>query len=405
MDYPQTLEWLFRQLPMYQRVGKAAYKANLDNTILLDEHLGKPHQSFQTIHVAGTNGKGSTCHMMASVLQEAGYTVGLYTSPHLIDFRERIKINGKEVSQDYVVNFIARNKSFFESQKLSFFEMTVGMAFQYFKDENVDVAVIETGLGGRLDSTNIITPVISIITSIDKDHVAMLGNTLVKIAGEKAGIIKYNIPVVIGERRDVLRKCFRQNAIQKSTSYYQVNHRLKAYPSDLKGSYQKDNSRTAVAALNVLKQLAYFDFSQQQLEKGLMQVVQNTGLRGRYELLQDDPRVIAETAHNPAGIKTLVHQLEKETYKDLHIVIGMAADKDAAQILNLLPVNAHYHISKPDVPRGMQIEVLATYFKKERLKFNAYPTILEALETAKKLAHKDDLIIVTGSVFVVAEVI
>lgn len=390
---------------MYQRVGKAAYKANLDNTLLLDDHLGNPHESFKIIHVAGTNGKGSTCHMIASVLQEAGYKVGLYTSPHLKDFRERIKINGTEVSKNFVVDFIQSHKLFFENNSFSFFEMTVGMAFQYFKEEKVDVAVIETGLGGRLDSTNIINPLISIITSIDKDHVAMLGNTLVKIAREKAGIIKEGTPVVIGERRGWLRKRFRESAINKNAPYYQVNHRLKALPSDLLGVYQKDNVRTAVTALEVLKCNRYFDFTREQLEYGLLNLVKNTGIRGRYELLQSNPRIIAETAHNPAGVKTLVKQLEKETYNDLHIILGMAADKDAVQVLKLLPPDAHYHISKPEVPRGMDIHILSSYFDQMNLNYKKYTSIPEALKSAKKLAHKDDLIIVTGSVFVVAEVI
>ncbi|WP_438962735.1 bifunctional folylpolyglutamate synthase/dihydrofolate synthase [Nonlabens sp.] len=405
MNYPQTLKWLFSQLPMYQRVGKAAYKANLDNTILLDDHLGNPHEAFSSIHVAGTNGKGSTCHMIASVLQEAGYKVGLYTSPHLKDFRERIKINGQEVSQEFVTQFIENHKTFFEKNHLSFFEMTVGMAFQYFKEEQVDVAVIETGLGGRLDSTNIVTPLISIITAIDMDHVAMLGNTLVKIAGEKAGIIKEGKPVVIGERRGWLRKRFRESALHKNAPYYQVNHRLKALPSDLLGSYQKDNARTAVTALEVLKSNNYFKFTKEQLEYGLLHVVKNTGLRGRFELLQTDPRVIAETAHNPAGIKTLVKQLEREIYENLHIVIGMAADKDVKQVISLLPKDAYYHISKPDVPRGMEVSVLSSYFKEMDLRYKKYTSIPVALKSAKRLAHKDDLIIVTGSVFVVAEVI
>ncbi len=405
MNYQQTLQWLFSQLPMYQRVGKMAYKANLDNTILLDNYLENPHQSFQSIHVAGTNGKGSTCHMIASVLQEAGYKVGLYTSPHLKDFRERVRINGEMVSQQFIVDFIKNHKSFFELHQLSFFEMTVGMAFQYFKSEDVDVAIIETGLGGRLDSTNIITPLVSVITSIDKDHVSILGNTLLKIAFEKAGIIKKNVPVVVGERRSSLRNSFREKAILKTANYHQVNHRLKALPSDLRGSYQQDNIRTACTVLKVLKANKCFNFSQQQLETGLLNVVNNTGLRGRYEQLQVNPRVVAETAHNPSGIKTLIKQLEKENFKQLHFVLGMVTDKDVNEVLNLLPVNAFYHISKPDVPRGMKTEVLSSFFDKKKLNYKKYSSISIALDRAKKLAHKDDLIVVTGSIFVVAEVI
>ncbi len=405
MDYSRTLEWLFNQLPMYQRVGKAAYKANLDNTILLDNHLGNPHLYFPSIHVAGTNGKGSTCHMIASVLQEAGYKVGLYTSPHLKDFRERIRINGSMISEDFVIDFVNNHKTFFENNQLSFFEMTVGMAFQYFKEQEVDIAVIETGLGGRLDSTNIITPLVSVITNIDKDHVAMLGNTLIDIAGEKAGIIKRKVPVIIGERRAVLRDRFRESAMKKKSPYHQVNYRLKPFATDLKGDYQKYNVRVAQTALNVLGQSSGFEISLSQLKIGLLNVVSNTGLRGRYELLQDQPRVIAETAHNKAGIKTLVKQLKLEEFKQLHIVMGMVSDKDVDQVLSLMPNNASYYIAKPNVIRGMEIDVLSSFFKKHLFNFKKFNSISDALNDAKSLAHKDDLIVVTGSVFVVAEII
>ncbi|MBF4984467.1 bifunctional folylpolyglutamate synthase/dihydrofolate synthase [Nonlabens mediterrranea] len=405
MDYSQSLEWLFKQLPMYQRVGKAAYKANLDNTVLLDNHLGNPHLSFATIHVAGTNGKGSTCHMMASVLQEAGYKVGLYTSPHLKDFRERIRINGVMVPKDYVVDFVNKHKLFFESNQLSFFEMTVGMAFQYFKDSNIDIAIIETGLGGRLDSTNIITPLVSVITNIDKDHVAMLGNTLVKIAGEKAGIIKNDVPVVIGERRASLRSLFRESAISKNAIYHQVNHRLKPLETDLKGAYQKDNVRVACEALSVLNQTRDYKILQRHLNSGLLNVVSNTGLRGRYELLQVQPRVIADTAHNKAGIKTLVKQLKLEKFNKLHIVMGMVSDKDVDQVLSLMPKKAFYYIARPNVIRGMEIDVLSGFFKKHQLNYKKFNSVSDALDKAKSLAHSDDLIVVTGSVFVVAEII
>jgi len=405
LSYKQTLEWLFNQLPMYQRVGKAAYKANLDNTILLDNHLGNPHSLFQTVHVAGTNGKGSTCHMIASVLQEAGYKVGLYTSPHLKDFRERIRVNGDMIPETFVIDFVSNHKYFFEQEQFSFFEMTVGMAFQYFKEEQVDIAIIETGLGGRLDSTNIITPLVSVITSIDKDHVAMLGNTLVKIANEKAGIIKKEVPVVIGERRSWLRARFRESAIQKQSPFHQVDYRSKILSSDLKGNYQKDNARIAQAVIKVLINKSHIKCSQYQLETGLLNVMKNTGLRGRYELLQVNPRIILETAHNPAGIRTLINQIKLESYNNLHIVMGMVADKNVEAVLKLLPENAHYFISKPNVSRGMEVEILANYFKQQKLNFKKYSSISKALKNAKKLAHRDDLIIVTGSVFVVAEVI
>ncbi len=405
MNYQETLEWMFQQLPMYQRVGKVAYKPNLDRTIKLDNHLGNPHESYPTIHVAGTNGKGSTCHMIASVLQAAGYKVGLYTSPHLKDFRERIRVNGEVFEQEYVTQFIKTHKSFFEHEKPSFFEMTVGMAFQYFKEQQVDIAVIETGLGGRLDSTNIITPLVSVITSIDKDHTAILGNTLVKIAREKAGIIKNNIPVVVGERRSWLRSRFRESAILKSASYHQVNHRVTAPQTDLKGSYQKYNARTAFEALQVLKTSSKFTFTQEQFQLGMQQVAKTTGLRGRYELLQENPRIIAETAHNIVGIKTLLSQLKSETYKRLHIVIGMVSDKDVDAVVKLLPKDANYYVTAPDVVRAMPVERLEEFFQKYGLQFSSYDRVKEALDVATRQAKDKDLIIVTGSMFVVAEVI
>jgi len=375
LNYNQTLEWMFMQLPMYQRVGKTAYKPNLNQTIKLDNHLGNPHKSYPTIHVAGTNGKGSTCHMIASVLQAAGYKVGLYTSPHLKDFRERIRINGALCEQDFVVDFIKKHKTFFEENQLSFFEMTVGMAFQYFKEEQVDIAVIETGLGGRLDSTNIITPLVSVITSIDKDHTAILGNTLTKIASEKAGIIKKGVPVVIGERRGWLRSRFRESAIQKSSSYHQVDHRATSSETDLKGVYQKYNSRTAKLALKILKQANSFTYTEDQFTTGMRQVMNTTGLRGRYELLQENPRVIVETAHNIAGITTLVAQLKDEDYERLHIVIGMVSDKDVYAVVQLLPEEAMYYLVAPDVPRAMPVDLLSQHFKKLGLKHASFKSV------------------------------
>lgn len=405
MNYNQTLEWMFMQLPMYQRVGKVAYKPNLDRTIKLDNYLGNPHTTYPTIHVAGTNGKGSTCHMIASVLQEAGYKVGLYTSPHLKDFRERIRINGALCEQDFVVDFIKKHKTFFEENQLSFFEMTVGMAFQYFKEQKVDIAVIETGLGGRLDSTNIITPLVSVITSIDKDHTAILGNTLTKIASEKAGIIKKGVPVVIGERRGWLRSRFRESAIQKSAAYHQVDHRAISPETDLKGAYQKYNSRTAKLVLKILKQVSSFTYTQDQFTTGMKQVMNTTGLRGRYELVQENPRVIVETAHNIAGITTLIAQLKDENYERLHIVIGMVSDKDVNAVVQLLPKEAIYYLVAPDVPRAMPVDLLSQHFKKSGLKYNGFKSVKDGFDSAKLKSSNQDLIIVTGSVFVVAEVI
>lgn len=405
MNYQQTLDWLFTQLPMYQRIGGAAYKANLDNTLKLDAHLGQPHHHFKAIHVAGTNGKGSTCHMLASIFQEAGYKVGLYTSPHLKDFRERIKINGEMVSQEFVIDFVQQHKLFFEAHSLSFFEMTVGMAFRYFKDQQVDIAIIETGLGGRLDSTNIITPLVSVITTIDKDHTAFLGNTLGKIAMEKAGIIKKNIPVVVGEKRGWLGVRFRESALLNNAPFHYIDHRSKTLPTDLAGVYQKGNVRTVLKTLAVIQEQGYFQITENHIKSGLLNVIKNTELRGRYETLQLNPKIIAETAHNPAGLKLLAAAIKKEQFNKLHMVLGMAADKDVDAIIPLLPQNALYYIAKPDVPRGMNAELLADKLKNNAFYCTTYNSIPAALSAAKSAASNQDLIIVTGSIFVVAEVI
>ncbi len=405
MDYKQTLDWLFSQLPMYQRDGKIAYKANLDNTIALDNHLGAPHKNYPTIHIAGTNGKGSTCHMLASILQEAGYKVGLYTSPHLKDFRERIKINGEPCSKEFVTSFIEEHKSFFENHQLSFFEMTVGMAFQYFKEEQVDIAVIETGLGGRLDSTNIITPIITGITNIDYDHTAILGKTLVKIAREKAGIIKQGIPVVIGERRGFLKSRFRESAINKNAPLQFIDHRKKSLPTDLKGNYQKANALMAVQIIATLNLERTFKVSDTQIKTGLLNVVRNTNLRGRYEVLQTAPKVVCDTAHNKAGIKLLMSQIRNESFNKLHIVMGVVSDKEVNEVLKLMPSEAIYYISKPDIPRGMDAQILSDFMTARKFAHSVFPSIQLAFQNAKNNASINDLVLVTGSTFVVAEVI
>jgi len=308
MNYQQTLDWLFAQLPMYQMQGASAYKKDLTNTILLANHLGNPENKIKAIHVAGTNGKGSTSSMMASVLQEAGYKVGLYTSPHLKDFRERIRINGVDISQDFVVDFIAQNKSFFEENKLSFFEMTVGLAFDYFVKENVDVAVIEVGMGGRLDSTNIITPLVSVITNIGFDHTQFLGNTLEAIAYEKAGIIKPNVPVVIGEYTKETKEVFLAKAKDcQAAIFFASDLVAKEYPSALLGDYQVHNKKTVVQTVEVLK--SHFNVSEENLQNGLMNVVKNTGLLGRWQQIHSNPKVICDTAHNSHGLKICLNQL------------------------------------------------------------------------------------------------
>lgn len=404
-NYSQTLEWLFSQLPMYQRAGKAAYKANLNNTIDLDNHLGNPHTSYKTIHVAGTNGKGSSCHLMASALQEAGYKVGLYTSPHLKDFRERIKVNGQMCEKTFVVDFVKKHKNFFIDHQLSFFEMTVGMAFQYFKAKQVDIAVIETGLGGRLDSTNIIKPVITAITNIAKDHTAILGNTFTAIAKEKACIIKEKVPVVIGEQKRFLKSSFRESAINKNAPIYFIDHRSQSLPTDLKGAYQKANSRLAEKVLTLLNANNTINISAKEIQLGFLNVVKNTSLRGRYEMSCEEPKIILDTAHNVAGMSQLIKQILTETYEQLHIVIGMVNDKDIDKVLELLPQKATYYLARPDIPRGMPVEELSNHFTQQKLMNTTFKSVNQALERAKTAAAKNDLILVTGSTFVVAEII
>ncbi len=403
MDYPQTLEWLFQQLPMYQRSGRSAYKADLSNTQKLDSHLGQPHLNFKSIHVAGTNGKGSTCHMLASVLQEAGYKVGLYTSPHLKDFRERIRVNGKPCDKEFVVGFVQQQKAFLEANSLSFFELTVGMAFTYFAQQKVDIAVIEVGLGGRLDSTNIITPIISVITSIDRDHVAVLGNTLTAIAGEKAGIIKQGIPIVVGERRGFLRSRFRESAQNKHAPFHLVDHRVKTPATDLLGNYQRDNSRTALKTLQIIA--SKFPVKKQHIENGLLNVAKNTGLKGRFQRLGAKPTIIADTAHNPAGLKAVFQQVAGMDYEELRIILGVVNDKDIATLVSLLPENATYFISSPDVPRGMPTDELAAHLNNAGIDNKKFASISAALDAARKESNSNDLILVTGSTFVVAEVV
>jgi dihydrofolate synthase/folylpolyglutamate synthase len=405
MNYQDTVSWMFRQLPMYQNKGISAFKKDLTNTFNLSNHLGQPEKKFKSIHVGGTNGKGSTSHMLASVLQESGYKVGLYTSPHLKDFRERIRIKGKVVSEQFVIGFVKRNKAFLEANSLSFFEMTVGMAFDYFAMEKVDIAVIEVGLGGRLDSTNIISPELSIITNIGFDHMQMLGNTLEKIAVEKAGIIKQNIPVVIGETHANTEALFISKAIETNSKIYFADQLIQnVLESDLKGSYQKHNIKAVIQAVEVLRQ-AGFKISQSELQKGLLNVTYNTGLNGRWQVLGYDPKIICDTAHNKEGLTYVINQLKTETFNRLHIVFGVVNDKDLSSIIPLLPKNATYYLCKPDVQRGLEVEKLEAIFKESQLIGQAYNSVNEALNNAKSNANKDDLIYVGGSTFVVAEII
>ena len=406
MNYQETLRWMFAQLPMYQHQGASAYKKDLINTILLTHHLGNPERKLKTIHVAGTNGKGSTSSMIASVLQEAGYKVGLYTSPHLKDFRERIKINGQEIEEFFVVNFIEKHKLFFEVNSLSFFEMTVGLAFDYFVEKEIDIAIIEVGMGGRLDSTNIITPLISVITNIGLDHTQFLGNSLKAIAGEKAGIIKPNIPVVIGEYTVEIMEVFLNKAEEcKSKIYFAGDLIQEIYPSILLGDYQVQNIKTVMQTFEVLKLQNNFIISEQNIKDGLMNVVKNTGLLGRWQQIKTKPKVICDTAHNSHGLKIVINQILNEKFEKLHIVLGVVNDKDLNDIFPLFPKEATYYFCKPNIPRGLDVVILEKKASEFGLKGNTYNSVSEAYFSALKQASEKDFIFIGGSTFVVAEIV
>ncbi len=405
MTYQDTLNWMFSKLPMYQRQGKSAYKADLGNSIKLAHHLNNPQQKIKFIHVAGTNGKGSTSHMLASILQESGLNVGLFTSPHLKDFRERIKVNGKMVSKQFVMGFIKRNEAFLNHNHLSFFEMTSGMALDYFAKQQVDIAVIEVGLGGRLDSTNIIHPEVSVITNIGFDHMQFLGDTLEKIAFEKAGIIKEQTPVVIGEWHKQTEHVFRNVAKGKKVPIFFVDKESVAtYQSDLKGNYQQYNIKTVVKTIEVLNSLGY-NIKDRPIQNGLLNVVKNTGLKGRWQVLQTNPKIICDTAHNKEGLQLVMKQLQTEKFNNLFLVFGVVNDKDINSIVHLLPNDAYYFYCKPDVPRGLDVSVLKSKFDGFGFEGEACNSVNDALEKAKLKANSDDLIYIGGSTFVVAEII
>ncbi|MGL2967345.1 bifunctional folylpolyglutamate synthase/dihydrofolate synthase [Flavobacterium sp. XGLA_31] len=406
MNYKETLDWMFTQLPMYQTQGATAYKEDITNTVLLANHLGNPEQRLRCIHVAGTNGKGSTSHLLASVLQEAGYRVGLYTSPHLKDYRERIKVNGTPIPEAYVCEFITRNKSFFETNALSFFEMSVGLAFEYFAAAKTDINIIEVGMGGRLDSTNIITPLISVITNIGLDHTAFLGNTPESIAFEKAGIIKPNIPVVIGEYIPETKPVFLSKAKETNSEIYFASDLVGAtYPSALLGDYQVQNKKTVVQTLNVLTAKNLISVSETDIKTGFLNVIQNTGLLGRWQQLGTNPKIICDTAHNAHGLKIVLNQIQNENFNQLHIVLGVVNDKNLDDILPLFPKKAKYYFCKPNIPRGLETEIL----KKEAAQFGllgeTYVSVSNAYQDAMKNATPDDFIYVGGSTFVVAEIL
>lgn len=411
-NYQETIDFLFSQLPVFQNQGKTAYKANLDNTIALDTHFNHPHKNYKTIHIAGTNGKGSVSHMIASVLQEAGFKVGLYTSPHLKDFRERIRINGDKVSEEYVVDFVNNNLSIITELKPSFFEITVAMAFKYFKDEGVDFAVIETGLGGRLDSTNIITPEISAITNISLDHTQFLGNTRKQIAGEKAGIIKEEVSIVIGQFDEEIASVFINKSNECNSPLFH-SEEIKAcwndeiitidevveFIPDLKGKYQLFNYRLAYG---VVKKLSV-EIKNETIIKGFSSVIENTGLMGRWQILNHNPLIVCDTAHNDAGVKEVVMQLKK-LGKKLKIVWGMVSDKDIDAIIKLLPEKAEYYLCQPQIKRALSVEELAGSFKKQKLTFTSYKTVEEAYLSAKQ-NQTEEVLFIGGSTFVVSEIL
>ena len=427
MNYQQTLNYLFSQLPMYQRVGKMAYKANLDTTIALDKYFNHPHTRYKTIHVAGTNGKGSTSHMLASVLMDAGYRVGLYTSPHIKSFRERIRINGQMVSEQFVVEFTAKHQQIFEQLKPSFFEMTVAMAFEYFAEQKVDIAVIEVGLGGRLDSTNIIAPELSIITNIGFDHTDLLGNTLSEIATEKAGVMKQNTPVVIGENQPEISSVFKDKAkslnapIYFASNEYLVNASEQkgidkqyfsiakgkevAYENlsiDLLGEYQAKNLPSVLCAIDLLVKKGY-TITKHNITKGLSNTIANTGLLGRWQIIGNNPLTLCDTGHNVDGITHIARQIRNTPHSKTHMVIGMVGDKNIEGILKLLPKNATYYFTKANIPRALNELELADKAKTYGLVGNTYQNVEEALNEAKKNAQPNDLIFIGGSTFTVAD--
>ena len=431
MDYSDTLEFLFSRLPMYQRIGPAAYKDNLDNTILLDDFYSNPHRKFKTIHVAGTNGKGSVSHMLAAILQASGYKTGLYTSPHLKDFRERIRINGEMISTEEVVNWVEKYRISNEMWNIepSFFELTVAMAFDYFAKEQVDVAVVEVGLGGRLDSTNVITPEISIITNIGLDHTALLGNSLEKIALEKAGIIKAGVPVVIGTTQSETKKIFEEVAALKlaplffADKEYAVVYRLadmegnqllsvnknesRLYNQlklDLKGTYQQLNLPAVLKTVDLLRDMGW-EIVDEDLLRGLANARKMTGLMGRWQVLGYNPLLVCDTAHNAEGMKEVVRQMKQTPSEKLHIVLGLVKDKDPEKLLALLPNDAEYYFVRAAIPRALEEKELARLATGFGLTGLAYSSVLKAFDTARSRAGKNDVVFVGGSTFVVAEIL
>jgi dihydrofolate synthase/folylpolyglutamate synthase len=430
MNYNETLDWLFSRLPMFQRIGQAAYKGDLTITVQLLKQLGNPQEKFKAIHVAGTNGKGSVSHLIASILQEAGYKTGLYTSPHLKDFRERIKVNGQMIGEEKVVEFVKKHGPAFEQLSPSFFEMTVGMAYEHFASEQVDFAVLETGMGGRLDSTNICFPVITVITNIGHDHMQFLGNSLEKIAFEKAGIIKHNIPVVIGKKQPETTAVYEKISFEKNapiyfaedhfefrtlhsenikTRHFDAWHNNELYfenlASPLAGIYQAENLATVMQTMQVMKNLNIAEIDKNCMKEGIEQVISNTGLKGRWQVISTNPLTICDTGHNQEGLSMVTSQISQTRFDRLHFVFGMVDDKDPEKILSLLPKNAIYYFCKADIPRGMDVDELLEHAQKHGLQGQIYHSVIQAFNSAVNDAGINDLVFVGGSTFVVAEVI
>lgn len=427
MNYPETLDYLYTRLPLFSRIGAAAYKEDLGNTIRLCEFLGNPHTTFRSVHIAGTNGKGSVSHMLAAIFQSAGYKTGLYTSPHLKDFRERIKINGEMISQEFIVHFTEKMKPLIAEIEPSFFELTVAMAFAYFKQEKIDIAIVETGLGGRLDSTNIITPELSVITNIGMDHMNLLGNTLEKIAGEKAGIIKKGIPVVAGEILPETLPVFEKKAKEQEAplhvasqkrqatdwkwekhemvvevaEQYKTDHEI--YRLDLPGIYQRKNLLTVLETCQQLNQKGW-NLDHTTIHKALRQVKKLTGLHGRWDIIHLSPTIVLDAAHNEDGIHQLTEQIELTDHHELHLVVGFVRDKEVDNILSLLPKTAHYYFTQAGIPRALDAESLAQQAASHGLKGKTFSDVNAALHQAKEKAGKNDLIVVCGSVFLIGEV-
>ncbi len=408
MNYQETLDFLFSQLPVFQRDGATALDLKLDRTFQFMHYLNQPHEAFKSVHVAGTNGKGSVSHMTASVLQHAGYKVGLYTSPHLKDFRERIRIDGNCISEDQVIGFVESHRSFIEEFKPSFFELTVAMAFDYFASQAVDIAVIEVGMGGRLDSTNVITPLLSVITNISYDHKAFLGDTLPKIAFEKAGIIKPGIPVIIGEYQEETFPVFQRQAKAMQSELIKAFEQkpsqwlLSSQDFDLQGPYQQKNRCTVITVIQELIAQGW-EINQQAIEIGMKNAAQSTGLMGRWQWIE--PRVLCDTAHNAAGLAFVLKRLDELEYRQLHIVLGVVSDKDLAEILPLFPKSARYYFVAPNINRALPAEVLKNQAQTFELKGDSFTNVSSGLAAAKKVSSPDDLIFVGGSTFTVAEIV